>query len=197
MTITVFGAKAAVAVVLLVAGGAKLADLDGFAAAIDLFLPGRLLHASGLRRRLLPAAAAAIAASELLLGAVSLCWPGAVWVNLAVLALACGFTAVAAIGYAAHRGQSCRCFGALSRREFGPRALAQALLVTAAACLAIRPVAATQLQLGLAAHLLLLVAACVTALAAYAAAGALLLSGGTTPQIPPMAADRAGPGMAG
>jgi hypothetical protein len=191
MTTAVLGAKAAVAVVLLVAGGAKLADLDGFAAAIRLFLPRWLMlqsagRAGGLSRRVpasLPVVAAAIAAGELLVGAASLCWPALGGVNLAVLALACGFTTVATVGYVFRRGQTCRCFGALTRRGFGPRTLAQALLITGAAFLAARPAVAAELQVGLGAHLLLLAGAGITALAAYTAAGAL--------------AGRAGPGMAG
>jgi hypothetical protein len=175
MSVAGFGAKAAVAVVLLVAGGAKLADLHGFAAAIGLFLPRRW------PRRLragLPLAAAVIAAGELLLGAVSLCWPALGWVNVAVLALACGFIAVAAVGYARRGGQECRCFGALTRREFGPRALVQALLIGGAAWLAARPARPAQLQIGVSAHLLLLAGAAIMALAAGTAAGAL--AGGRT-----------------
>jgi hypothetical protein len=181
MSVAEFGAKAALAVVLLVAGSAKLADLDDFAGAVGLFVPGRW-------PRLAPAAppvvAVVLAVGELLIGVASLCWPGLGWVNVAVLALACGFTAVAAFGYARRRGQPCRCFGALSRRRFGPRALAQALLISGAAWLAARPISPAQLQIGQGARLLLLAGAGITALAAYSAAGAL-------------AAGRISPGMAG
>ena len=50
-----------------------------------------------------PFVAAPIAVGELLIGLVSLCWPALGWVNVAALALACGFTAVAALGYARRR----------------------------------------------------------------------------------------------
>jgi hypothetical protein len=181
MSIAALCAKAAVAVVLLVAGGAKLAGLEGFAGAIRLFLPGRLPR---MARAALPFVAAFIAVGELLIGLVSLCWPALGWVNVAALALACGFTAVAAVGYARRRGQLCSCFGALTRREFGPRTLVQAVLITGAAVLAAGPARPAQLQIGLNAHLLLLTGAGITIVAAYTAAGAL-------------AAARTGPGMAG
>lgn len=170
MVVLALGAKAAIAVLLLVAGGAKLADLAGFGAAIRLFLP-----AAAPQRVLavLPAASAALALAELLIGAASLCWPAVGWLNWLVLALACGFTVVAAVGYARYRGRPCRCFGALTRRSFGLRTIAQALLIAAVAGLALRPARPAQVDLGLAAHLLLLAAAGLLALAAFTAARAL------------------------
>ncbi len=180
MVIVALGAKAAVAVLLLVAGGAKLADLTGFAAAIRLFLPAAAPQAvlAGL-----PAAGAALALTELLTGVASLCWPAAGWLNWVVLALACGFVVVAAIGFTRHRGRPCRCFGALTRRSFGVRATAQALLIAGVAGLALRPARPAQVDLGLAEHLLLLAGASLLGLAAYTAARAL-------------AAGNARPGMA-
>jgi Methylamine utilisation protein MauE len=180
MSLAELGAKAALAVVLLVAGSAKLAGLEGFAEAIRLFLPGRLPR---LALTALPIAAALIAAGELLTGLVSLCWPALGWVNVGVLILAGGFTAVAGVGYARRRGQPCNCFGALTRRGFGPRTLVQAVVITAVAWLAARPAGPARVQIGLSAHLLLLAGAGVTAVAAYTAASAL-------------AAGRAEPGMA-
>ena len=91
MTVFVLAAKAAIAVLLIAAGGAKLADPVGFTAAIRLFVP----PPAARRRALVPAVAAAVIAAELVAGAVSLCWPAAAWANLAVLVLACGFTVVA------------------------------------------------------------------------------------------------------
>jgi hypothetical protein len=183
MSLAELSAKAVLAVLLLVAGSAKLAGVEGFAGAIRLFLPGRLPR---LALTVLPFAAALIAAGELLTGLVSLCWPALGWVNLAVLALACGFTVVAAVGYARRRGQSCNCFGALTRRGFGPRTLVQSVLIAGAAALAAGPARSArpaQLQIGLSAHLLLLAGAGLTAVAAYTAASAL-------------AAGRTEPGMA-
>jgi hypothetical protein len=169
----VLAAKAAVAVLLLASGGAKLADLGGFAGTIRLFVPARspaiVLAAAHF-------AAGPIAGAELLAGAVSLCWPALAWVNLMVLALSCSFAVVAAFGYARHRDRPCHCFGALSRRGFGLASLLRAvaiLAVAGVALLAVRP--APQLHFALAFHLLLLAGAVLMAAAAAAAAKALLM----------------------
>src|SRR5690242_4224607 len=97
--------KAALAVLLVAAGAAKLADLRGFAATVRLFLPawagagtgaGTLAGAgafggAGVRPRLSYAAAIAVAAAEIAAGAASLSSPLAGWMNVAVLALCCAF----------------------------------------------------------------------------------------------------------
>jgi hypothetical protein len=171
MTVLVLAAKAAVAVLLLAAGGAKLADRAGFAAAVRLFVPRAW---SARVHGLVPAAAAAVIAAELIAGAVSLCWPSAAWADLGVLALACGFVAVAFVGYARYRGRPCRCFGALTRRSFSLPAVAQSLAILAAAALPVFWRAGEAfMALGLAGHVLLLAAAGVLALAAGTAAKAL------------------------
>jgi hypothetical protein len=174
MTTLILGAKAGLAVLLLVAGGAKLADLAGFEAAIRQLVPGR-------RRQLGPVAAPAIAAAELAAGVASLCWPALGFVNVAVLGLAIGFAVVAAAGYARRRGQPCRCFGALTRRAFGRRELGQSVAIMAAAAIAARPVVPATVQLAGAAHLLLLCGAGLTVLAAFTAARALQ-AGRTEPE---------------
>jgi len=171
VTVLVLTAKAAIAVLLLASGAAKLADLTGFAATIRLFVPAR---AAARLLPALPVAAITVAAAELLAGAVSLCWPAAGWVNPAVLTLGCGFAAAAAAGYARHRGRPCHCFGALSRRGFSARTLLQALVIVAAAVLAcqrVRPAAQLQFSAGL--HVLLLAAAGLLIGAVYTAAKAL------------------------
>jgi hypothetical protein len=173
VTVLVLAAKAAVAAALLASGGAKLADLAGFAATIRLFAPARA-QASVLSAA--QYAAVTIAAAELMAGAVSLCWPSLAWVNLAVLALTCGFAVVAVLGYASHRGQPCHCFGALTRRGFGLASLLRAAAILAAAavaCVPLRP--APQLHFALTFHLLLLAGAVLMAAAATAAAKALLM----------------------
>jgi hypothetical protein len=127
------GAKAGLAVLLLVAGAAKLAGLDGFAATVRLFVP------AGLRRRprwLPRLIALTVALGELGLGGASLAAPAAGWLNLAVLAAGGGFVVVSVIGYARHRGRSCRCFGALSQRRFDLAGLARSAAVLALAGLA-------------------------------------------------------------
>jgi hypothetical protein len=174
MTALALAAKAALAVLLIAAGGAKLADLAGFAAAIRLFVPRR---APARTQALVPPAAAGIITAELGAGTISLCWPSAAWAGFAVLALACGFTVVAGIGYANYRGRPCRCFGALTRRSFSVRSLLQSVLILAAAVLATRPAGQAQVTLALTAHVLLLAAAGLMALAAYTAARALAMGG--------------------
>jgi|HubBroStandDraft_2_1064218.scaffolds.fasta_scaffold595681_1 hypothetical protein len=170
VTALVLCARAGLAVLLLAAGGAKLADLDGFAVAVAMFVPRRLRAVAGGQG---VALAGAVAGIELAAGAISLCWPGLRWASLVVLALACGFSVVAAVGYIWHRDRPCRCFGALTRRGFGVRSLAQALLMTAVAVLATRPARLATVNLSAAAHLLLLVAAALLAFAAATAARAL------------------------
>jgi hypothetical protein len=178
VSVFVLAAKTAVAVVLLTAGGAKLADLAGFASTIRLFLPVWLPAR-------LPAvarpAAFAIAAAELLAGAVSLCWPALTWVNVGVLALSAGVVIAAGLGYARHRGQPCHCFGALTSRGFGLAGLVRAMAIAAAAavaCVPLRP--APQLHFAPAFHVLLLAGSVLLAAAAAAAAKALLAQPGST-----------------
>lgn len=171
MTTLVLAAKAAVAVLLLASGGAKLADLAGFAGTVRLFAPAR---SSGWVVAAVRHAAVMIAAAELMVGAVSLCWPALTWVNLAVLTLTCGFVIAAGLGYARHRGRPCHCFGALTKRGFGLSSLLRAAVVLAAAiasCMPVRP--APQLHFTLVFHLLLLAGAVLMAAAAAAAAKAL------------------------
>lgn len=159
--------KAAVAVLLVAAGGAKLADLPGFAASVRLFWPGRLAAVP------LDAVAAGLAGGEVAVGAASLCCPQAGWLNLVVLSVGGGFVAVAAVGYARHPGRPCRCFGSLSGRGFGPAGIGRAALVAACAATATLPVRQSALQLGPAGRLALLAGALLVAAAAYSAAAAI------------------------
>jgi hypothetical protein len=132
VAIAILAARAGLAIMLLIAGGAKLADLDGFAASVRLFAPPGWSASAAAARR----AALAVAIGELGLGATSLAWPEAGWPNLAVLAACCGFAVVAGAGYAFHRGRSCRCFGPLSRRRFDRAGLARSVAVAAVAGIA-------------------------------------------------------------
>jgi hypothetical protein len=178
--VAILGAKALLAVMLLVAGGAKLADLDSFAASVRLFLPRRrgplavpalLTSAAGARR-----IAAAVAAAELALGAASLALPAIRPLNLAVLTAAACFAVVSGLGFAFHRGRSCRCFGALSRRRFDRAGLARSGAVAALAVLATAPVAPAAVALSPAAHGLLLAGSALTAFVAFTAARSLAAS---------------------
>jgi hypothetical protein len=163
----VLACKAVVAVLLVSAGGAKLADLPGFAASVRLFLPG------STARRPVNTLAAGIAAAEIMAGAASLSSPRASWLNLVVLAIGCGFVAVSAAGYRWHRGRSCRCFGALSRRRFNLAGLGRSVLIALAAAVAMAPVRAAAIQLGPAERIGLLAGALLVAAASFSAAAAV------------------------
>jgi Methylamine utilisation protein MauE len=167
MNLVALAARAGLAVMLVVAGSAKLADLASFAAAVRLLLTFRV-HRSAVR-----ASALAIALTELAAGAASLVLPSAGWVNSVVLALACGFVVVSGFGYLFHRGRSCRCFGALSSRRFDLTAIARSLAITAAAAAAMIRVPPVLTGIGPSARILLLVSAAVVGLAAFSAARAL------------------------
>jgi hypothetical protein len=170
----ILGAKAALAVMLLVAGGAKLADLAGFAASIRLFAP-----------RLPPpvprGVALAVALGELALGTASLTSPALRWLNPVVLAVGCAFVVISGAGYAFHRGRSCRCFGALSRRRFDLAGLGRAVAVAALAGLATAAVSPSSVRLGLADRWLLAGASCLLAFVAFVAARALAISRAAQP----------------
>ena len=122
MTLVVISGRMLVAVILIAAGAAKLADLRSFRATLaGLGLP--------LPRVLPPL----IAGLELGAGVVSLtsAWPRAT--DVAVVALTLAFAGVA--GFAMRRAPSlrCRCFGALSNARFGRGALVRSLLLAAIA----------------------------------------------------------------
>jgi hypothetical protein len=172
----ILGAKAVLAVMLVVAGGAKLADVRGFAVTVRLFLP----PAVATRSWSVPAAcwaAAAVAAGELLLGASSLSSPAVAWLNDAVLGAACSFVAVSGTGYAFHRGRSCRCFGGLSQRRFDLAGVGRAVLIAGLAVLAVLSVPTSLVRLGSADRGLLLSAATLLACVAFTAARSLATTG--------------------
>lgn len=163
MGVVALGCKAAIAVLLAAAGGAKLADLGGLAVIVRQFWPG-------------PARplAVAIVTAEVGLGAASLSSPRVRWLNLAVLALSAGFVAVALAGYRWHRGRPCRCFGALSASGFTLAAVGRACLIAAAAAVAMIPAPPEFTRLGDPGRLGLLAGALLVALAARSAAASTL-----------------------
>jgi hypothetical protein len=170
MDVAVAGAKAVLAVMLLVAGAAKLAGLDGFAAAVRLFLPAVLLRRPGRLPRWIALAAAL---GEIVLGGASLAVPAAGWLNAVVLAVAGAFVIVSAVGYARHRGRSCRCFGALSRRRFDRAAIGRAVLIAAVAAVPLAGLPPSAARLGLPDRGLLLAGALLVAAVAFTAARVL------------------------
>jgi hypothetical protein len=171
LQIVVFGCKSGIAVLLLAAGGAKLADLAGFAGSVRLFVP------SAAAGRVPLALAGVIATGELVAGAASLVVPAARWPNLVVLGICVSFLAVWTFGYVRHRGRPCRCFGALSRRGFSSGGVLRAggLVLAALVALMRAPIASVQLgtgsRAGLLAGALLVGAAAFSAATAAAGAG--------------------------
>lgn len=156
-------AKALMAVMLAVAGGAKLADLDGFAGAVRLFVP----RVASDRVRWIAVAAAT---SELAVGVASLSWPTAGWLNPVVLALSCGFLAVSVHGYLFNRGRPCRCFGALSRRTFDVAGVLRNMAIVVVALVSLHKVRAALINVGVAQSILLLIMGLLISLAAFTAA---------------------------
>ena len=167
MDALVLGAKTALAVMLLVAGGAKLADLTGFAAVVRLFLPVRAVAP------FYQSIAVAVAFAEIILGGASLAFPAAMWINLVVLAAGCAFLLVSVTGFAWHRGKSCRCFGALSRRRFDVPGILRSSLIVALAVVATVGVSPSAVRLGVTAQVLLLAAAMLLLAVSFTAAKAL------------------------
>ncbi|HEY3907527.1 MAG TPA: MauE/DoxX family redox-associated membrane protein [Streptosporangiaceae bacterium] len=163
--VAVLSCKAVIAVLLLAAGGAKLADLSGFASTVRLFLPRPARARS-------PQLAAGIAVGELAAGAVSLSVPQARWPSLVVLAVCVAFALTWSVGYVRHRGRSCRCFGALSAREFDQAGVVRAGVLVLAALAAAAPVPVLSVQLGLGGRLALLAGGALIAGATCSAAAA-------------------------
>lgn len=168
LQLAVLGCKASIAVLLLAAGGAKLADRAGFAATVRLFVPGRLLRAQGISSVL----AWMIAAGEMLTGVVSLSLPAVGWLNPAVLAICCCFLVVWTVGYARHPDRPCRCLGALSQRGFTLAGIGRAAGLTLAATAATASVPQVATQLSVLTRLGLLAGGVLVATAAFSAAAA-------------------------
>jgi len=164
--VLVLCAKTVLASLLIVAGGAKLSDPASFASTVRLFIPFRVAWP------LLSAIAVGVSLGELAVGLASLTLPAITVVNALVFAVACAFVAVSAVGYAFHRGRSCRCFGALSQRKFDAPGLLRSVVTAGIAAVALAHVGAPALQLDATARVLLLAAAGLLAVAAFTAARA-------------------------
>ena len=167
MDFLVTGAKSVIAMLLLVAGGAKLADVTAFAATMRLFLPWQA------NRSIMRPWAFGIALGEVVLGTASLSAPSVGWLNLVIFALTCMFVCVAAAGYILYRGRSCSCFGALSQRKFDGTGVLRSLVIAAVAGLALPSVPPAAVQVSMTDRSLLGVAAVLIAGAALAAARSL------------------------
>jgi len=167
VNVIALSAKALIAVLLLAAGGAKLADLPGFTAAVALFVPGRV------PRQVRRGTALGVAIGEIAAGAASLSSPGIGWLNPVVFGIGCGFLGVSVVGYAWHRDRPCHCFGALSTRTFSPAGIGRAVLIVAGAAAATVPARSSLIQLGPGGRLALLGGAALVAWAAFSAAAAV------------------------
>ena len=172
-------AKTAVACLLIVAGGAKLSDPASFASTVRLFIPLRVAW------RLLWAMAVGVSLAELAVGLASLTLPAVTALNLVVLAIACAFVAVSALGYAFHRGRSCRCFGSLSQRKFTATGVLRSAIIASIAAVALGHVGAAALQLDVTARVLLFAAAGLLAVAAFTAARARGAGSEQEPEVVP------------
>lgn len=179
--VAVLSCKAVIAVLLLAAGGAKLADLPGFAGTVRLFVPRssgaasldwqtQAVRSADGSPQIALRLATGIAAGELAVGAVSLSVPQARWPNLIVLASCVAFLVTWSIGYGRHRGRSCRCFGALSARGFDRAGIVRAAVLVLAALAATTAVPVHAVQLGLGGQLALLAGGALIACATYSAA---------------------------
>jgi hypothetical protein len=115
---------AALALVLLGSGGAKAADLRGFAGT---------LAALGLPARWAVASARGVVVTEVGVGAASLANLAPRVTSVAVFALALGFVAVAALATSRRPQVRCRCFGALTESRFGPATLVRSVVLAAGA----------------------------------------------------------------
>jgi hypothetical protein len=164
MDVLVLCAKTAVACLLIVAGGAKLCDPASFASTVRLFVPLRVAWP------LLTVIAVGVSLGELAVGLVSLTLPAITALNALVFAMACAFVVVSAVGYAFHRGRSCRCFGALSHRKFDAAGVLRSAVIAGVAAVALAHVGIAALQVDATARVLLLAAGGLLALAAFTAA---------------------------
>jgi hypothetical protein len=170
-------AKAALAVMLIVAGGAKLADQVGFAAVVRLFIPVRALAPAYKH------IATAIALAEVILGCASLSFPAARWINLLVLLAGCAFVVVSVTGLVLHRGKSCSCFGPLSRRKFDVQSVVRSILIAAFAAVAMVGVSPSSVRLGVTTQALLLIAGAMLLTVSYVAAKVLAAISDVQPRV--------------
>jgi hypothetical protein len=170
--ILVLGAKTSIALVLILAAGAKLADPVAFSATVRLFIP----HSDRFPRATSKVIAVAIAIIELVLGATSLSLPNITWLNYAVLVLTCGFVGVSLVGYIFYNGWSCRCFGALSQRKFDVFGIFRSALIACIAGLATLKVSSASTSIGAPGVLLLFAGAAMVVISAFTAARVLAVT---------------------
>ena len=167
MAVVILAAKSILAVTLLVAAGAKLADMSSFAGTLRLFIPRQFSS------KLIRTIATLMVSGELALGAMSLALPAISWINYMILAVCFAFVTVSAVGYARFRGRTCQCFGALSQRRFDLRGIGRSAVLLVLAVAALGTVQSASVQLEIAPRLLLLAVALLLAASAFVAARAV------------------------
>lgn len=118
-------ARGVLAVVLVVAGAAKLAARPSPGEVAELGVPGGLA----------PLVAVGLAPAEIVVGAL-VSFVGGIWPVTLALALLLVFTGVAATALARGVRVPCRCFGALDRAPLGPPTLVRDAVLVGLALLA-------------------------------------------------------------
>jgi len=167
MNTVAFIAKTILAVILLTAGGSKVASLRGFGVVIRLFLPQRLRHLAATPLAL------AVVATELALGGASFVIPSLRLLNWLVLGICGSFLAISSVGYAYQRDVKCQCFGALSRRRFDGIGVARSAGLVGLALVAALNVRPVDMQLSVSSQVLLAFCVCLVTGAAFVAARVL------------------------
>lgn len=180
MDFAVLAIKAALALMLVIAGSAKLVDLRGLAATIQVFSP------RSTPNLVLRGIAVSAGLAELLLGTISFAFPELAWVNVVVFGAACVFLLLSTTGYIFHRDVPCSCFGRLSPRVFDALTLARSAGVAClAAVVAVADaVSAPGTRVTIDAHVLLLATAILLCGAAATAARALASIAEAKPALP-------------
>ena len=120
--------QAGVALVVLSAGSAKLADVRGFATTVSTL---------GVPRAWSARTARGVALAEIGVGALALAGIAGRVVGVLLLALTVGFVAVTIFALRWRPQARCRCFGALSESRFGPISLVRSVLLAAAAAVVV------------------------------------------------------------
>lgn len=167
---TILGIRASLAAVLVIAGAAKLADLQSFIATLTgLGVRDGKIHVVSVLSRVVP-----LIEISLGLALVTGLWPSVV--NAAVMLLMAGFSIVVVVALYKAPHVACRCFGALSESQFSKRGLGRTLLLTALSAVVYWGSNAYSLQYKAATWTIVLLVGGYVLLAAVAAQSAMTIS---------------------
>jgi uncharacterized membrane protein YphA (DoxX/SURF4 family) len=125
LLLILFGARALVAATLVIAGGAKLADITGFDRTL------RSLGFSHLAGQSTAVLAVVVAAVEILLGLWLAIGYWAVASSICAVVLLATFSLVTTVAVVGGSSASCKCFGALGDSLFGASGVFRVLSLTA------------------------------------------------------------------